>query len=182
MDTQKTTTVAIMIALATILNFISGLIPFFKMPYGGSVVVMSTMIIMFIGIKYGFKTGLLAGFIYGLLNFILSPTQALHPVAFLLDYLLAFMVFGFGTLIVGKKITLSKVFLAYFICCALRFLCSFVSGIVFYGQYAPVGQTVYYYSFIYNIMYILPDFVLNSAIVAIPSLKHVMFRKFSSEV
>ncbi len=181
METKKTTTVAVMIALAIVLNIVSGIIPFFRMPKGGSVVLMSTMIIMFIGIKYGFRTGLLAGFVYGLINFMLSPF-AMHPMALVLDYLLAFMVFGIGTLFIGRNVTLKKIIFAYFICSALRFLCSFVSGVIFYGEYAPVGQTVYYYSFIYNIMYILPEFAINSVILAVPSFKRVMFEKFLTEV
>ncbi len=180
MNTRKITFCAIMIALATILNVVSGLIPFFKMPQGGSVVLMSTMIIMFIGIKYGVKTGLLVGFVYGLINFLISPF-AIHPMAFFLDYLLAFMVFGLGTLLVGKNVTLPKVFIAYFICCMLRFLCSFISGVIFYAEFVQVGQSVYYYSFIYNITYIIPEYIINVALLTIPSFKNVMFQKFLDE-
>ncbi len=177
MNTRKITFCAIMIALATVLNVVSGLIPFFKMPQGGSVVLMSTMIIMFIGIKYGYKTGLLVGCVYGLINFLLGP-YAMHPVAFLLDYLLPFMAFGLGTLMVGKKVTLPKVLIAYFVCDMVRLICHFASGVIFYAEYAPVGQSVYYYSFMYNLTYIIPEYVLNAVVLAIPSMKNVMFQNF----
>ncbi len=180
METKKTTTVAVMVALAIVLNIVSGIIPFFKMPQGGSVVLMSTMIIMLIGVKYGYQTGLLAGVVYGLINFMLSP-YTIHPFALVLDYLLAFMVFGIGTLIIGKNVTLSKVFIAYFICSMLRLSCSFASGVIFYSEYAPVGQSVYYYSFIYNATYIVPEYVLNVILISIPSLKNVLFQNFLTE-
>ncbi len=181
MNTRKITTCAIMIALATVLNVVSGLIPFFRMLQGGSVVLMSTMIIMLLGIKYGYKTGLLVGFVYGLINFLLSP-YSMHPMALILDYFLAFMVFGLGTLFVGKKVTLPKVLVAYFICDMLRLACHFASGVIFYEQYAPVGQSVYYYSFVYNATYIIPEFVLNAVVVAIPSLRNVLFNNFITDI
>ncbi len=170
-----------MIALATILNFVSGLIPFFRMPQGGSVVLMSTMIIMLISIKFGYKTGILVGFIYGILNFLLYP-YLMHPMAFFLDYLLAFMVFGLGTLFIGKNVTIPKIIIAYFICDMLRFGSHFASGVIFYSEFAAeVGQTVYYYSFIYNITYIIPEFVLNASILLVPSVKNMIFENFVCE-
>ncbi len=181
MNTKKLTFCAIMITLATVLNFLSGLIPLFRMPQGGSVVLMSTMIIMLIGVKYGYKTGLLVGFIYGILNFLMLP-YLMHPMALMLDYFLAFMVFGLGTLFIGKNVTMPKIFIAYFICSVLRFICHFTSGVIFYYEYAAeVGQTVYYYSFVYNITYIIPEYILNVVLISIPSFKNIIFQNFINE-
>jgi len=41
-----------------------------------------------------------------------------------------------------------------------RFVMHFLSGVVFFGQYAPAGTSAALYSFIYNITYIGPEIIL----------------------
>lgn len=177
LKTKDLTFIAIVIAVATVLNVFSGIIPIFKMPQGGSVVILSTLLIMLVGIKYDVKVGLLAGFIYGLLNFLIAP-YFVSPLQLLLDYFFAMMAFGLGTLFVRGKVTYTKIAIAYFICCMLRFLCSFTAGVVFYGEFAAPGQTAVMYSLLYNITYIIPEFIVNIAIFAIPALNKVLTENF----
>lgn len=179
MKTKDLTFTAIVIAVAIVLNVFSGIIPIFKMPQGGSVVLLSTLLLTLLSVKYGVKIGLIAGFVYGLINFLLGP-YFVSPLQLALDYFLAFMAFGLARLFIVGKVTLPKVILAYFICSVLRFLCSFTSGFMFYGEFAG-DQTAYMYSFYYNITYILPEFVLNSIIVFIPALHKVIDEYFIRE-
>lgn len=180
LKTKDLTFIAIMIAIATVLNIVSGIIPFFKMPQGGSVVILSTLLIMMISVKFGVKVGILVGFVYGLLGFLLVP-YFLTPIQLFLDNFLAMMVFGLGTLFIRGKVTYTKIVIAYFICCTLSFLCSFVSGVVFFGEYAGEGQSVLVYSFLYNITYALPTYIVNIVLLAIPALKNVLFENFSQQ-
>jgi thiamine transporter len=46
----------------------------------------------------------------------------------------------------------------------LRFLCSFASGILIWGGYAPEGTPVWLYSLVYNGSYMLPELVITSIV------------------
>ncbi len=182
MKTKDLTFTAIVIALAVVLNVLSMVVPVFVMPRGGSVVLLSTLLITLVSIKYGTKIGLTAGFIYGLFNFMVAP-YFVHPMQLLLDYFFAFMAFGLGGLFVGNgKLTLSKIAVAYFVCSILRFSASFAAGVIFYGEFAPVGQAPVIYSFFYNITYIIPEYIINMLILSVPVVRELLFKNFSKEI
>ncbi|WP_193441819.1 energy-coupled thiamine transporter ThiT, partial [Streptococcus suis] len=44
-------------------------------------------------------------------------------------------------------------------------LATFLSGIIFYADYAPDGMPVWFYSFTYNISYILPSTAIASILL-----------------
>ncbi len=182
MKTKDLTFIAIVIALAVVLNVLSMLIPVFKMPQGGSVVILSTLLLTLVGIKYGTKIGLTVGFIYGIFNFMLAP-YFVHPMQLLLDYFFAFMAFGLGGLFIGNsKLTLSKIAIAYFICSMLRFACSYVAGVIFYREFAAVGQVPEIYSFIYNITYIIPEYIINMVVLSVPIVRILFLDYFSKDI
>ena len=41
-----------------------------------------------------------------------------------------------------------------------RFICHFVSGVVFFASYAPEGWNVYIYSAAYNAAYLIPSLIV----------------------
>jgi thiamine transporter len=57
------------------------------------------------------------------------------------------------------------VLLGTFFGSALRYLAHVYSGIVFFGEYAPAGQPVAVYSFVYNGTYMLPSFIVSAILV-----------------
>ena len=59
----------VFIALATVLS----LITIYKMPQGGSITAASMAPIIIYSIRWGVKKGLIAGAIYGLIQFFISP-------------------------------------------------------------------------------------------------------------
>ena len=54
--------------------------------------------------------------------------------------------------------------------CFLRFVCSFLSGIVIWGAYAPEGTPVWIYSLTYNGGYMLPELIITTAGIVLLSL------------
>lgn len=142
--------IGITLALTIILHFIR----LYHMPQGGSVTLGGMLPIILLSLYYTPAVGYLAGFIYGFINFIQDPF-ILHPVQVIFDYPLPYMMLG----IVGyfKK----HVFLGTIIAVSARFICHFLSGIIFFGNYAPAGTSVYAYSFIFNISYLLPELILT---------------------
>ncbi|KQL55103.1 thiamine biosynthesis protein ThiT [Heyndrickxia shackletonii] len=166
--------VAVLGALAYLLDLVSSVIFQAIWPEGGSVsIAMVPVFIM--AYRWGLKGGLLTGFILGLLQFIIGYSKVYVLIQLILDYFVAFTVLGFAGLFAnqvrsaiqeskkGKWITFSVI--GIFVGCILRFIVHFYTGIVFFGSYAPKGQPVALYSFLYNGTYMLPSFILSSILV-----------------
>lgn len=162
--TQSTTVIteaALMVALAVLLSFIK-----FSGPWvaGGSVSLEMLPIIIF-SLRRGIKWGVLAGVVYGFINFMISPIF-LNPAQLILDYPLPFGLLGLAGIFVikaemtkGKKISLAAA--ATVIAVFGRFCSHYLSGITFYASYAPKGQPVAVYSLVYNLGYLLPSFIIT---------------------
>jgi len=150
------------VALAVVLSQIR----LFQMPQGGSITAFSMLPIVLVGYWYGTKAGISAGIVYGLLRLMLGAT-VIHPIQFLLDYPLAYAALGAFCLLKGKRFGLQASFLAG---ATGRFLCSFIGGIVFFGEFAPEGQPVWIYSAVYNLSYIAPEAVLTLVVLSIPTV------------
>jgi thiamine transporter len=167
--------IAVFTALAFLLSFLSELMPLKIWPQGGSVSI--EMVPIFImAYRWGVKGGVLAGFLLGLLQFVFGP-KIYHPVQGFIDYFVAFSVVGLAGVFsshiknaVQHSQKRSWVFLAtigILLGSVLRFISHFITGIVFFGSYAPEGQPVVLYSFIYNGTYMLPNFILCAIIVVL---------------
>ena len=88
---------AICVALATIL----GLWRLWKMPWGGSVT-LNMMPIFIFAIRWGAGPGLLAGFVMGLLDFILGGDYIIGWQSIIGDYLMAYTFCGLAGVFNGK--------------------------------------------------------------------------------
>ena len=164
--TQMMTLIGISIALSTVLQFIT----IFKMPQGGSVTAGSMVPIVLISLFYGPQVGFLTGFLFGIINFMVDPF-ALHPVQVLFDYPLPFMAIGIVGYFRGRNIKgiLVGVVLAMF----ASFACHFISGVVFFGSYAPKGTSVYLYSLIYNGSYLSAETIITCVIIGMLPIKRL---------
>ncbi|HEX6923469.1 MAG TPA: energy-coupled thiamine transporter ThiT, partial [Bacillales bacterium] len=54
-----------------------------------------------------------------------------------------------------------------FIGTALRFVAHFISGIVWWGTFAPEGTPVWIYSLVYNAGYLIPSFILTAVVLVL---------------
>ncbi len=152
-DTKRIAELAVLIGLAAVLEAISTFIPFLHMPQGGSVS-LGMLPIFIIAFRYGLKDGLIAGFIFGIFNYLLSP-YFVHWSQVLLDYGVAYTVIGFaGVFKDGLKIDkrfVNGILLGGF----LRYVAHGLSGMIFYAEYAG-DEGAFVYSFIlYNLPYML---------------------------
>ena len=139
-------------ALAVALSFVLGFIVLFKMPYGGSVSLEMIPIIL-LALRQGWKVGVVAGAVYGLLDLAIDP-YVVHPVQFILDYPLAFGALGLAGLF---KPTVQGAVLGTTVAILVRFACHFLSGVVFFASVAPEGWNLYLYSAAYNAAYLAPS-------------------------
>lgn len=163
--TKKLTYGSICIALSFVLSYIR----FFKMPQGGSITAGSMIPVMLFAYWFGPADGVIAGMVYGLLQFIQDPF-IIHPLQVVLDYPLAFGALGLAGLS-KKNFSLSLAIGSIF-----RFFFSFLSGTLFFVEYAKqAGEAPVIYSLAYNSV-ILIDGLICIAISLIPQFKSAINR------
>lgn len=164
-QTRILTEVVAMVALAGVLEFLSGFVPFLQMPEGGRVTFAAMVPIFFVAFRRGPRVGILAGIAFGLVVLVEEPF-VYHPVQFLLDYPLAFGSLGLAGFF--RKIRwplLPLVGVAVGI--GGRFLCHFFSGLVFFASYAPAGMDPAAYSAVYNAWYLVPELIISEIVLFI---------------
>lgn len=188
---QKTRLIAegaAMVALATVLSFIR----IIKMPWGGSVTLLSMLPIVLYSIKNGVKNGLAVSFVFSLVQFAQGVMDGLFgwgltPVSLIaciiIDYILAFTVLGVAGLFKDKELTgwIVGIVLAV----ALRLLMHFISGVVIWHSYGELWggfstESSVLYSLLYNGAYMIPEMIFT-IIGAVVFLKAPQTRKFLLE-
>ena len=113
------------------------------MPQGGAITLGGTLPIMFVAWRYGLNVGLVEGFLFGITEIFIDPF-ILHPVQVLFDYPLPFMMLGLAALF-PKNFFVGAAAAAFGM-----FLCHFISGVVFFGSYAPDGTSAVMWSLMIN--------------------------------
>ena len=138
----------VMIAMFSAISFILYMIQFIRYPQGGGITLFSMLPIMLLAILYGRNAGLTGGLIFGLLK-LLNGAYVVHPAQFLLDYILSNMALGLaGEFGKDSKVDMFK---GCLFASSISVLVNIISGVVFFGQYAPEGMNIVVYSSIYNI-------------------------------
>ena len=131
------------IGLATALVFILDMLTIYTLPNGGGSISLGSMIPIFIiSFIYGPSIGLFTGFLFGILKLIINP-YILNPIQVLFDYPLPFMTVGIAGFFKNKYLGATLGML-------LRFVCHFISGVIFFGSYAPAGTSPIIYSIAVN--------------------------------
>ncbi len=160
-------------SMAIALSLVTSYIKLWDMPMGGSVTLMSMFFVTLIGYWYGLKWGITTAVAYGILQLVIDPYIISLPQLFL-DYIFAFGVLGLSGLFKNTK---NGLYIGYIASVFLRFVFSFISGVVYFGAGAvDFGLSVPLYSILYNGSYILPELVLTLIIMALPPVKSVLER------
>ncbi|MDM8127640.1 energy-coupled thiamine transporter ThiT [Paraclostridium benzoelyticum] len=158
----------VMIAMFSAISFILYMIQFIRYPQGGGITLFSMLPTMLLAILYGKEAGLTGGLIFGLLK-LLNGAYVVHPAQFLLDYILSNMALGLaGEFGREKK---SDMFKGCLFASSLSVLISIISGVVYFGQYAPEGMNIVLYSCIYNISSAGVEGLLSSLILVLLPIK-----------
>ena len=152
--------------VAMALAMVCSMIKFANLPMGGSCTLCSMLFIALIGYWYGPTVGLTTGFAYGLLQFIMEPIFYTLP-QMLIDYPLAFGALGLAGFFAGKKHGLQ---IGYLVGVIGRYIFAIISGVVFFGSYAPEGTPALIYSVGYNASYLVPEAIVTLIIISIPAV------------
>jgi len=146
--------IVVFIALASALSYIK----LFSLPQGGSVTAGSMVPILWLALRRGAKVGLFAAAVYGCVQLALEPF-IFHPAQVLLDYPIAFGMLGLAGFFQNHP------FVGVNVGVIGRLLMHFISGVVFFADYAPERMHPIVYSAIYNGSYLLPELVISIYII-----------------
>jgi thiamine transporter len=143
----------------------------FSMPQGGSVTLEMAPILYF-SYKHGCRWGVTAGVLSGIFQIIMGG-YVTHPVQAFLDYPAALGSLGLAGLFGrgAKSVVIGTAAAA-----AARLMCHVLSGVVFFASYAPEGQSVWIYSFVYNATFMAPSVIITSAVAL------VLWKKFLKNI
>lgn len=155
-STRMLVYISLMLAVTILLQQIR----LYHFPQGGSVTLGSMVPLMLLTYRYGASVGMFAGFIFGLINIILDPF-ILHPIQVLFDYPLPQMAVGLAALY--ERNIIVSTFLVF----TGKFVCHFISGVVFFASYAPEGTSPIIYSLTVNGMKIVPEFLICCVLLKI---------------
>ena len=156
---------AILIAAAQVLSYLK----LWRMPWGGSITLAMVPIILY-AVRWGLGNGLIAGFVYGVMQFMFDGGISIGWESIIGDYLLAYTALGFAGLAHGKK---GGIFIGTVIGGLCRFLVHYVVGATIWGEYMPesfFGMTMHspwFYSLLYNLAYMLPNIIICLIVFAL---------------
>ena len=161
---------AVLIALAAVLSMIK----VFKLPWGGSITLLSMLPIALISIRHGVKTGVFSAFVYSIIQLLFGIlfdgllgwglTVGMLIACILLDYIIAFTVLGLAGLFADKG--MGGVIGGTVLAVALRFISHVVSGVAVFASAGKLWDgfetsNSLLYSVVYNGCYMLPEMILT---------------------
>ena len=157
-----------LLALSAVLSTVK----VFEMPLGGSITLLSMLPVCLISIMYGTAWAVAPCIIYGAIQMFLGNpfawglTPQILVGCIFFDYIIAFGVLCFAGVL--RKKGFWGIIAGVAIACALRFVCHFFSGVVFFAnleQFKLFGRVFVnhpiLYSLSYNGFYMLPELILT---------------------
>lgn len=172
--TKMATKQLVFSGVAMALALVASEIKFARLPFGGSITLFSMFFVVLIGYWYGAKAGLLTGFAYGLLQFVLDPVFY-SPWQMIVDYPLAFGALGLSGFFSDRKHGLLTGYIAGVLG---RYLFALLSGAIFFAAYAPVQTPmgILTYNLVYNASYLAPEAIVTVVLLAIPAVKNALVK------
>lgn len=153
-------------AMAMALATVTSMIKVYEFPFGGSITLCSMLFICLIGWIYGPVAGVLTGFSYGVMQFLMGP-YILTPIQVLVDYPLAFGALGLAGVFRKAKHGLVKGYVAGILG---RYVFAVISGWIFFGEYAWEGWNPFVYSLAYNGAYVFSEGAMTVLVLLMPAV------------
>lgn len=158
----------IMIALSTVL----AMLKLIDMPYGGSVTFAQMLPILIFAYRHGPKLGMGAALtasviqlLLGLENFSYLPLVTWYSIVVLalLDYIVAYSVFGAVGFLRGKMNYRTAMTVGAVGASVVRYLCHVISGFTAWAAFEIPSGAVLAYSVGYNATYMIPETIVLAA-------------------
>ncbi|HJA66566.1 proton-coupled thiamine transporter YuaJ [Lachnoclostridium sp. An169] len=164
---KLTTKQLVFCAVALALAFATSYVRVVKMPWGGSVTLCSMLFIVLVANWYGVATGMMVGFVYGLLQFLQEP-YVLSLFQVCCDYVLAFAALGLAGLFAKSRHGLVK---GYILAVFARGVFHVLGGYLYWMDYMPENfpkSLAAVYPILYNYSYLLVEGIITVIIISLP--------------
>lgn len=185
--TRKLVEGAVMVALATVLSYVR----IFKLPWGGSVTLLSMLPIVVYSIRWGIKDGFLVSSVFGFIQLLQGIgdglfgwglTPGMLVACIILDYFGAFAILGIAGFL--RKKGNAGAIIGVAVALVSRFIFHFLSGVVIWHSFGDLWEgfsteNECVYSLLYNGAYMLPELIFTMiavvVLLSIPSTKKLLF-------
>ena len=188
--TKRIVESGLLIAMATVLTVLSMAFPL-KLPFGGSVTLLSMLPIVLLSYRHGIKWGICSGFVFSLIQiatgidnvkafFVPEDYKLTAALGIIfLDYIAAYTVVGLGGFFRNRiKNPSASLALGAAAALSFRYICHIISGAVFFGMWAEwffsqyeIGDKILstfsgaslslIYSVVYNGLFMIPEIILT---------------------
>lgn len=156
LSTKEITISGLLLSLALVFSNIK----LVQMPSGGSITVISLILVTLVGYLFGAKVGFIASFAYGLLQLIMGG-YVIHPIQLLFDYPIAFLCLGLSGIFRNKQ---NGLIWGYLLGCLAKYFCHVFTGVVFFSEVGATFKSSLIYSLTYN-LYIVPEVVITLILI-----------------
>ncbi|NLJ40216.1 MAG: energy-coupled thiamine transporter ThiT [Clostridiales bacterium] len=153
--------------LSIAISFVLSYLRIYRWPQGGSITPASMLPLFVFAYFFGARAGIVAGAAYGLLHLV-QGAYIVHWAQLLLDYILAYAALGVAGYF--KDNIYKGIGVGGF----LRFFFSFLSGVIFFGEFAPEGMNVVVYSILVNLLIIGTETIICLLVALIPQVKTML--------
>ncbi|TMU84844.1 energy-coupled thiamine transporter ThiT [Bacillus sp. BHET2] len=163
---------SLMAAFAVILD----LLPSIKLSPSISISIAMVPIFL-LSYRRGFRAGVLAGFVWGILQIVLGDAWIATPVQMVIEYFIAFAFIGLAGLLAGKIQSalgdnsrfkaIMWVIIATFLGSLARYVWHFIAGFVFFAEYAPDDMSPLLFSLVVNGITMIGSAILCSITLVI---------------
>lgn len=168
---QKSLRISIECAICAALAVALSMVKIFRLPQGGSISLGPLPIVLFALLRGG-HWGVSAGLIAGIVRLFVGA-YIMHPFQAIIDYPLAYAAYGLAGYFPNKKI------IGIIASFAGHWVCTVLSGVIFFASYAPEGTNVWVYSTTYNAAHVIPNAIVTGilALLILPRLAKIVERR-----
>lgn len=165
--TRKIVFVGLYIALAVVLQYVSGLIPFLQMPNGGNID-LGVIPVLMASYQFGYKTGIFTGLLCWLINLVLgiSGSWFVSIPQYLFDYILPVSLLGLASAFpkIGK---INNIYTGITGAMILKYLSHVLSGVYYWFPETTYGGSLasWLFSLNYNLYYNLATLIVALIVV-----------------
>lgn len=154
------------VAAITIVLYMIKIVPF---PQGGGCSLLSILPIMILAVIFDTREALVCAIIVAFIKIVIQPPY--YPMQIPLDYLGAMISVAFTPMFgTDKK---SNLVTGALVASLLSISFSVLSGIIFFGEFAPKGTPVWIYSIVYNFLGYGVEALLSVIALSLLPLKHL---------
>lgn len=160
MNVKDLVKMSMYLAVFAMLDFVAATSGLFSMPQGGSLG-LGALALVLASLDLGWRKGVFVALVSVLLQYITSPpVYFVSWLQFLMDYVLAYGVYGLAVIFPLFKFKGFSLSLGVIITNLIRFGLHFLAGIWFYGA-------TWWFSFTYNGWYMIPTLVLTTILTGL---------------